>query len=515
MNMRNLLKAGSSVYAIPVGTPMTLQYNVDGNLEKVHLGFGEDLKDVTKEIMVFMIQNQTVPAKLKVAGGTTFVSGVLYSGAIPNDEMSLAEIQAYMYDRYKDEPGKFNFFGFDIDCTATRISGGIAMQSTLAMNKFNTLPVQMVPAVPTDETVGTWLHSQYWNFVPGLCMGFYCITSDPKYTPLNIQSLIVKKIERVTDENGVIKAIINSTKGIRLNAEYSEIIRNNIGNGDTLYLNYNNDISFIVHKKSAIVSDMISCEFCGRRFKVPHFGEVTCPDQHCMSKMYPKIRAFLSAYGLTPMEYNRFKALAESNEITTFTDVMLLPDYKDVVIETTLDKLMRSMIPTRLIRSIDVMTQFADATQNNIKTFIFYLDHPDKITKDLSVRHQDVNRLIAWISDTENATALKTFVMSQNFKISKVDMKFSGAPVLRNKKLCITGSFIHGDYSEVSAILRSYSAEVTTEFDADCSAVIIGGVNENTSGEILRNARNLNIPIFDETTFFNRYGIDEDLRNLV
>lgn len=515
MNMRNLLKAGSFVYAVPVGTPMTLQYNVDGNLEKVHIGIGENLKDVTKEIMVFMIEKKTVPPHLKVAGGTTFVSGVLYSGAIPDAEMSMAELQNYMYEQYKADPGKYNFFGFDIDCTATRISGGLSMQSTLAMNKFNTLQVQTVPAVPTDETVNMWLHSQYWNFIPGLCMGFYCTITDPKYIPMNIQSIVVKKIERITDENGIIKAIINSSTGIRLNVDYSKIVNSNIAIGDTLYLDYNNDIAFIMHKKPGIVSDTISCDFCGRRFKVPHFGEVMCPDAHCLSKVYPTIQRFLSAFGLPTLEYNRYKALVDSNEITTFSDVMLLPEYKDVVIETTLGKLMRALISTRLIRSSDVLTQFADATQNNIKTFIFYLDHPDKIARDLNIHHVDTNRMVAWISDSENASTLKTLVMSENFKINKTDTRFEGAPILRNKKLCITGSFIHGDYSEVSAILRSYSAEVTTEFDADCSAVIIGGMQENTSGEILKAAKSLSIPVFDETAFFDRYEIDSDLRNLV
>ena len=330
MNMRNLLRPGSSVYPIPIGTLMTLQYNVEGNLERVYLGIGDDVDDRTKEIMSFMIQNQTVPAHLKIAGGTTIVLGVLYSGMIPEDEMNLRDIQKEMYARYKQSPDRFNFFAFNIDCTATRISGGLATQSTLAMNKFNTLQLSVVPAIPTDETVNGWLHSQYWNFVPGVCQGFYCMIADPKFSPLNIYTVIVKKIEKETDQYGNVKGIINSSNGIRLNVDYSDIVRERIVPGDVIYINYNNDISYVIHKKNTVVPDTIVCEFCGQKYKVPESGTVCCPDPHCLSKIYPEMQRFLGAHNLPMMEYNRYKALVDSKEITAFTDVLLLPEYKDL-----------------------------------------------------------------------------------------------------------------------------------------------------------------------------------------
>ena len=329
MNVRNFLKPGSYAYPVPIGVPMTLQYNVEGNIEKVFYGIGKT-EDRTKEIMSFMLQNKTIPAKLTIAGGTTFVLGVLYTGDVPRKELALHQFQAEQYDKYRMNPEKFNFFAFDIDCTATRISGGLAKQSTLAMNKFNTMQVQMTPALPTDETITTWTNSQYWNFIPNICMGIFSEMSDPNYTVLNVQLVVVKKIEKMTDESGCVKAIVHSEQGIILNMDYSEIVSKNITVEDVLYLNYNNSVSFVVHSGNSVANDSISCEFCGRRFHVPRFGEVQCPDPHCLSKLYPEVRRFLDGNGLQPMEYNRYKALVDSREITAFPDIMLLPEYSDV-----------------------------------------------------------------------------------------------------------------------------------------------------------------------------------------
>ena len=412
-------------------------------------------------------------------------------------------------------PEKFNFFAFDIDCTATRISGGLAKQSTLAMNKFNTMQVQMTPALPTDETITTWTNSQYWNFIPNICMGIFSEMSDPNYTVLNVQLVVVKKIEKMTDESGCVKAIVHSEQGIILNMDYSEIVSKNITVEDVLYLNYNNSVSFVVHSGNSVANDSISCEFCGRRFHVPRFGEVQCPDPHCLSKLYPEVRRFLDGNGLQPMEYNRYKALVDSREITAFPDIMLLPEYSDVCVETSIDRLLRSMVSTRLIHSMDVITMFANAIRNNVKSLIFYVDHPDKIRTDLGIKHPDLNRLVSWLSDNCNASDVKTIIMSNQFNIEKQDIRFNGAPIFRNKRYCITGNFVHGDYSEVMSILRSYSADVTTEFDQTVNAVIVGSTQENVNGEMLRSARNLGIPVFDEIAFFNKHEIDEDLRNLV
>lgn len=513
MQVRNLLKPGHQVYPIPIGAFMTLQYNVEGNLEKVYLGI-EDKDDVTSEIMVYMIENQTIPPKLAVAGGTTFVYGVLYTGQIPKKEMDFDQFQYSQYTLYREHADKFNFFAFHIDCTATRISGGISTQSTLAMNKFKTLNITLVPANPDDSTVMSWLSGQYWNFVTGICIGFWDAL-DKEYIKADMNVFVVKSVERFTDEYGFILANIKSSNGHVLSVDYSEIIRNNVHTGDVLYLNYNNQISYVIHKKTDVVDDVISCTFCGRRFKAPTFGNVCCPDEHCMSRVYPEICRFLKEFGFPVFDYETFKNYADSGKITSIPDVLLLEPYQNAVIDTTFDKILRALISPKLIRSIDVMTIFSNAVANNMRTFVFYVDHPDKIGRDLSITHPDLTRLVMWLSDNENASDLKTIIQSKQFNIVKKDIRFDAPPILRNKTICITGNFYHGDMSEIVSILRSYSAEVTTQFTAAVTFVVTGGTGENISGEIVHAARALNIPVYNEHDFFMHYQIDDDIRNLV
>ena len=67
----------------------------------------------------------------------------------------------------------------------------------------------------------------------------------------------------------------------------------------------------------------------------------------------------------------------------------------------------------------------------------------------------------------------------------------------------------------VSSILQSYSAKVTTVMSNNIDCVLVGGRHENIDGAGLSAARAMRKPIMEEIEFFNAYGIDEDLNNLV
>ena len=64
---------------------------------------------------------------------------------------------------------------------------------------------------------------------------------------------------------------------------------------------------------------------------------------------------------------------------------------------------------------------------------------------------------------------------------------------------------------EVSAILRSYGAQVVSD-SSEVGCVIIGDMNENSNGTVIRTAQYNHIPVFTESEFFARYGIDDDLQ---
>ena len=95
--------------------------------------------------------------------------------------------------------------------------------------------------------------------------------------------------------------------------------------------------------------------------------------------------------------------------------------------------------------------------------------------------------------------------------ISGVEKQFDGAPIFRNKTIMVTGDFIHGDFSTVAAILRSYSAEVVSTWNNHVDCVLVGGLKTNIDGNAINLARANNKSVQDELAFFAAYEIDDDL----
>ena len=109
-----------------------------------------------------------------------------------------------------------------------------------------------------------------------------------------------------------------------------------------------------------------------------------------------------------------------------------------------------------------------------------------------------------------------TLLNSPNINLVESEKKFDGAPIFRNKTICLTGTFIRGSMSEIAAILHSYSANVVFQFTNIVDCVLVGGTNENIDGKIVRDAKALNKAVMAEDDFFKRYEIDSDISsNLV
>ena len=94
-----------------------------------------------------------------------------------------------------------------------------------------------------------------------------------------------------------------------------------------------------------------------------------------------------------------------------------------------------------------------------------------------------------------------------------VDKKFDGPAIFRNKTILITGKFRHGDFNEVASILQSYSAKVVFDFSESVDCLVVGDLMESTNGQFVRNCKQLNIPVFEESRFFRMYDIDNDLKS--
>lgn len=76
----------------------------------------------------------------------------------------------------------------------------------------------------------------------------------------------------------------------------------------------------------------------------------------------------------------------------------------------------------------------------------------------------------------------------------------------------ITGLFSHGDIESIRAILNSYSATVCTIFEPGVNFVVVGDIHEDIRGQDVRLAIKSRIPVYSESEFFERYKIDQDLK---
>ena len=157
------------------------------------------------------------------------------------------------------------------------------------------------------------------------------------------------------------------------------------------------------------------------------------------------------------------------------------------------------------------LTKFCNRCKNNYKTIKYYLDSPVKIYTELDMNVS--RRFASWLSIPRNIVELDTIINSDQIEILVKDkvMSFDGAPIFRNKTIFITGTFRHGSLDEIKAILESYSATVVTDFDEYIQCVLVGDIKDGIEGQAIVAARELHLPIMNESEFFAKYEIDADL----
>lgn len=521
MYKRNLLKPGDYVLAVPVGLHLTLEYNTSGNLARVYKGFNLDKQDVTSKLMMPLLASNTVPGKIHITSGKTWVTGVLYTGTQFSASGDLPQaVYDSLVDSYLKYPDKFNFFAATAESTIVPLKGANQMRSTLMIDNFHLLPAWVAPANVSDDAFTKWINSDRFPFNDPIISD--CIIfrgSDILYESLQLKQFTVDHIEKYVDDNGYIKArVYNTDNNVPIAYDYSDIVRWSIGTNSLLVLDSDNQpvhSKYIGRWKAEKRSNTLTCSFCGKAFSVPSSGYVQCSDPHCTSKLLSKVTHFLSVLRMDVPKSTTILALIKSHTLTCIPDLFLLDTYANKRVETTLACILRAFIPVKLITNNDVFTLFANACNNNIKTFLYYAQNTDCIASDLGIKHPDLNKLIMWFHDPCNLSDLTTVVTSVQIIFHNQDKRFNGAPIFRGKTICLTGDFVHGSITDVSAILSSYAAHVTTHFTSDVDCVITGSVRENIDSKVVSSARSYNIPIFDETSFFAEYEIDTDLQSVM
>ena len=509
------LKPGDFVTLIPIGLPITLQYNISGNLEKVYSGYDVNRTDITDDVMTSLLDINKVPGKISLDKGTSWVTGVLYTNATVSGSGKLPDaISDKLLDLYKDNPMQFNFFAANISCTSMSFSGSIHVKNYLNVAKFNVLPSWYVPAKMTPDIFEQWLRDPTFTFQP-------IVTDMQVYSDANVNLIstgisqyMITNVKNHIDDSGYLRLAV-SLEGVDAPkyVDFPDGAKCGVATGNLLYFDKNHQIigshCFVESKYPTDVR----CKFCGKMLHVPESGTMACTDPHCCSRMYPAIQHFIAELGLN-VTMTKTEAMV-SYKIHSISDMLLCEKFDGVTIEAPLAKLLRALVPIEVLPNKAVISDFITACTESADTVKYYVMNPGLIKSDLKIINPQIDKLIAWLEDDFNASEVTTVLTADNVKVVSADHRFNGAPIFRDKLICLTGDFIHGSHELIVDILRSYSAKVTTVFTNSVDCVLVGGTAENIDGKTIVAARNMGKAVMGEVEFFKYYDIDSDLNNLL
>lgn len=523
MFVKNFLKPGDYLMPVPTGLPMTLQYNEKGLIEKIYMGWQDSKKPSDTSFYEAFRRSKVCPMHISLKGGTSWISGVLYTNEVMFDNGNLPEcIEDSIKNAFISDPDNFKFYAGNIDSLATVFRGANPIVNWLNMSKFNVLPGWIVPAGLTRVAFYKMINTERFTskFTFGLVSNYIVYRgSSVIYTYTGQTQFVVSKVSKFIDDYGYVKATVYARDPLvdRIVLDYSDVVHFNIQTNSLVVMDSNHSVVYSCstdNKKREPRSKKTSCDVCGRPYIVPDSGLTECSDPNCKSKWLPRINQMLDKFKLPIMTRQRFDSCI--NSIVCIADVFSLDEYKDAKVSTTLSDVLEAIVPKTIVTNSKVFYTFANRCQNTLKTFLYYIHNPEMIVKDIGIKDIQESRFIEWLSESSNVSDIEALLDSPQVTIAVNNKIFDGPPIFRNKTIMITGSFKHGDMNQISAILRSYSAEVTCEFSDNVDCVLVGDILENIDGPAVRKAQRGNIPVMHEAEFFNQYDIDSDLaENLV
>ena len=522
---KTFCKPGSLIYIVPTGLLVTLRYDAHGQLNGVFKGFtphGEDLgEEISEDFKKAILLNGLVPGSIKIKGATTVIWGVFYSDEF---KTPVGDVPTCEFDRIiKDITSgniKYKFYIGNVDSGALAICNAASLNSWGKLAGFDLLPTWLIPSDATDNTLRDYVYSSiHYPFKYPLISGYivYEGGTRPYFYPLHLQTLTVTGTSTYVNHSGYIRYKVHYGNDELLTLNYPDAAFFNIKKDSQLVLDGGTVIWS--NTKSSNHSDRLSkrivCKSCGKILDVPDTGYMTCSDPHCTSLLYPRIERFCKVLDLDVLSKEQFDKYVDKSDLQIFPDVLLLPEYADKQIEKNLWEVIFACIPMDVGVDKQWLIKFCNRCNNNYKTVKYYFDSPVKIYTELDMNVS--RRFATWLSIPRNILELDTIISSQQIKLINQDkvMSFDGAPIFRNKTIYITGTFRHGTIPEIKAILESYSATVVTDFDEYIQCVLVGDIKDGIEGQAILTARDLKLPIFNESEFFAKYEIDEDLEKFL
>lgn len=525
MYVRNVLKPSDFVTFVPVGLNVTLQYNDRGIIEKIYRGSKDDRLDITHDILPVVqgADKKPFPFKIPIKGGTTWVSGVIYTNQTFKSSGKLPGcIHDEMVKSYQSDSDKFNFFAGNVHSLAAVFRGAAHIRKWLSMSSFDVLPGSLVPNNLNRDTFEDLVKRSGYQFKTCRIASYIvfrgndCLTIDT-----NITQYVVNSVHVFTDEYGNIKAKLSlqDEKTLSPVADYSDIVKHNIQTGSLVLFDSYMNILFsecIDGKKRDKRGSKYICPDCGLAFNLPDTGLTTCPNSECTSRLYPRVTKLTKVLNLPQLSYETYRKYVNQKQIISLLDIFDLDQYKALTINTTLSDVLNALVPVSVVPNSDLFTLIANKCTNNVDTLMYYIQNPNKILSKLGVVNRDSQRLVKWLSVPNNSTDVCDLLNMPNVMIKLNDKRFDGPPIMRMQRIFITGKFIHGSAGDIIAILQSYAAQVVTELDNQVNCVVIGDVGEDINSSAVRIARTNGVKVFTECQFFDMYKIDEDMQsNLV
>lgn len=521
---------GSFLGVVPLGLVCTLQYSDKGILQKMWPNLEPtDTPDpnnileqpIETNVVIALEKAKVVPQRIQLpASGATLVKGVLYSPKAFFREGYLPEVVFEdMIADLTENPDTYQFYAGDLRNSGLRFNGAIAIRNRLEVLGFKLIPGYSITEEFNDTTFIRMLRSNRYPFPIPLFAGYMVFLNGNMtfYAP-RFRQFIAERVESYTDRNGYVMADVYSTSDVlECTISYTDIVKYNIQKGTSVLVDSNNSV--ILGRPTDAdsrlpVSSDINCSICGKAIKVMAKGYTECEDPHCQSKIYPDIIHFCNTLGLEVLSFERFSECIKDKSLLCLTDLFTLDEYKDVEVKCTIGALLTSIIPVSVCSDPSFIQEIV-ARAGSPEAVDYYLKNPETIERDLKLTGIYMPKIVRWMNDPYNITTYETLInMPEQIEIVSVEKQFSGAPIFRNKVICLTGKFKSGDYETVTSILKSYSAEVVTQFNNRVSAVLVGHFRDEDPS-IIEMAKAYNKPVYKETEFFNAYDISKDIDNAV
>ena len=528
MFVRNFLSTGDFLTLVPIGVPATIQYNVDGVIEKIFkgFGFGRDMVDISDEVFGPVVYNGLVPRRIQIKNGTSWVNGVFYTsdnltalGKVPEDTSD------ELISDIKDNPTKYSFLAGNVSSLSKTFRGAILIRQWLQLAGFDILPGYALPN-NLDEFKFEKMVSSTKSVVKYPLISNYIVfhREEVNYYSLGFKNVRVKSIvNEVADDGEVISTVIcEPNKTIRVS--YSQIHRFNIqpkvfvllDESDNILYTYDaNPSNKTVHDKT---KGKFKCPVCGKVYSVPmvhNAYKVMCPDSHCNSRLFLRTNFYLKTLGLETLSRKDYDLITTNiGHIYSFPEILDIDKYKDIEIRMPLHTLIRACVPEEIVPGIDGFKSFCSNCNNSLESIMYYLDNPKNAYYDLRLDKSSVNykKFIEWLKNVENVQDIKSTLTHPNVVITGENVAMTDVtPIFRGTTILITGIFRHGDNAKINAILSSYGANVVTRYDDSVGVVIVGATKEEVNGSAIRRAEENNVSIYDENDFFQRYEIDLDM----